>query len=66
MIKNNKLTKFLSKTESQILISILLALILSYYFPDFSKNIKFIGDIFLNLLKMLVMPIVIFSISTSI
>ncbi len=56
----------LSKTENQIFISILLALILGYYFPHFSKNIKFLGDIFLNLLKMLVIPIIIFSISTSI
>lgn len=56
----------LSKTEIQIFISILLALILGYYFPNFSKNVKFLGDIFLNLLKMLVIPIVIFSISTSI
>lgn len=66
MYKDNKLIKYLTKTEIQLLISILLALILSYYFPNFSKYIKFIGDIFLNLLKMFVIPIVIFSISTSI
>jgi len=54
-----------NKTEFLIFLSILLGLIVGYYFPNFSKGIKFLGDIFINVLKMFVLPIVVFSISSS-
>jgi proton glutamate symport protein len=55
----------LNKTELLIFLSILLGLAVGYYFPNFSKGIKFLGDIFINFLKMFVLPIVVFSISSS-
>jgi Na+/H+-dicarboxylate symporter len=55
----------LNKTELLIFLSILLGLAVGYYFPNFSKAIKFLGDIFINVLKMFVLPIVVFSISSS-
>jgi Na+/H+-dicarboxylate symporter len=55
----------LNKTELLIFLSILLALAVDYYFPNFSKSIKFLGDIFINVLKMFVLPIIVFSISSS-
>ena len=59
------LKKIFSKTEILIFVSIFLGLIGGYYFPNFCKSISFLGTIFLNLLKMFVIPVVIFSISTS-
>lgn len=55
----------LNKTELLIFLSILLGLAVGYYFPNFSKSIKFLGDIFINVLKMFVLPIIVFSISSS-
>ncbi|MEN3015698.1 MAG: dicarboxylate/amino acid:cation symporter [bacterium] len=49
-----------------IFASIVSGIIFGLVFPDLSKKIKIVGDIFLTLLKMLVIPLVIISITSAI
>lgn len=41
-----------------ILISVLLSIILGIYTPDLFSHIKFLGDIFINLLKLFALPLI--------
>lgn len=45
----------------QILISIIAGTLVGVYAPGMVPSIKFLGDIFLRLLKMLIAPLVLFS-----
>lgn len=58
-LKNYKLTIIL-------IISIILGTICGIYFETFSQNIKPLGDLFLNMLCTIVVPLVFFTISSSI
>ena len=50
----------------EIIIGIIVGVILGGFFPDFAVNLGLLGDIFLNALMMIVVPIVMFSIITGI
>ena len=49
-----------------IIISIVLAIILGLYFPKIVDNLAFIGTIYINLLKFMIIPIIFTSIMVSI
>lgn len=57
LFKNDVLTIFLS---------VILGVIFGYFLPDFSKSLKIIGEIFLSLLRMLVIPLVLVAITGAI
>ena len=44
--------------ENLTAIGIVLGIIFGVYFPGFSLEIRFLGDIFLNLLKMIIVPLI--------
>ncbi|EKE01985.1 MAG: sodium or proton dependent glutamate transport protein [uncultured bacterium] len=51
--------KLLKKYNTQlILISVVLSVVLGIYTPDLFISIKFLGDIFLNLLKLFALPLI--------
>jgi Na+/H+-dicarboxylate symporter len=50
----------------EIIIGIFIGILLGGFFPAFSTNLSFLGDIFLNFLMMIVVPVVMFSIITGI
>jgi len=52
--------------HSQILIGIALGLVFGLLLPDYTHNIKWLGDIFLRALKMITIPIVFTSIVTGV
>lgn len=56
----------LNKETLFIFVAILLGFVNGIFFPEFSKKIKIIGDIFLILLKLMVIPLVFVSITGSI
>lgn len=49
-----------------IIISLILGIILGIYLPNVAKNISFLGTIYVNLLKFMIIPIVFTSITVSI
>ena len=49
-----------------VLVSIVVGTLIGIYFPDFATSIKPLGDIFLNLMFTLVVPLVFFSISSAV
>ncbi len=52
--------------SSWVFVGIILGILTGFFLPEFSKKIKIIGDIFLLLLKMLVLPLVIVAITGAI
>ncbi|QMU55889.1 MAG: cation:dicarboxylase symporter family transporter [Candidatus Mycalebacterium zealandia] len=46
-----------------IIAGVVLGIFSGVYFPEFSLSLEFVGDIFLNLLKMMVIPLIIVSIT---
>jgi len=52
--------------ENLTLIGIVLGILIGIYLPDIALNFKIIGDVFLNLLKMIVIPLIFVSIFVSI
>lgn len=50
----------------RILIGFILGILIGLVFPSFSNSIKFLGDIYLNLIKMLITPIIFCSVYCSI
>ena len=44
--------------ENQILVALILGILAGYYFPREVQNIKILGDVFLALLKMIIVPLV--------
>jgi aerobic C4-dicarboxylate transport protein len=42
----------------QVLIAVLLGVIVSYFWPDFGKSLKPLGDAFIKLVKMIIAPII--------
>ncbi len=57
--------RFLS-LENLTLLSLILAVLLGIYFPDYGEHLKIFGDIFLSLLKMIIVPLVFTSVFTAI
>ncbi len=57
--------RFLS-LENLTLLSLIIAVFVGLNFKEFSQEVKFIGDIFLNLLKMIIVPLVFTSVFTAI
>lgn len=58
--------KFIKTLYGQVLIAILLGILLGYYFPTFSVQLKPLGDGFIKLVKMLIAPIIFCTIVTGI
>jgi Na+/H+-dicarboxylate symporter len=58
--------KKLLSIENLTFIGIILGVLTGVYLPDFALSIKFLGDIFLNLLKMIVIPLIFVSIFVAI
>ncbi|MFC1586980.1 dicarboxylate/amino acid:cation symporter [Planctomycetota bacterium] len=44
-----------------IIVGITLAVLIGVYAPDIGKKVKFLGDIFLNMLKMMIVPLIVTS-----
>lgn len=57
--------KFLS-IENLTILGIILGILVGIYIPELALNLKILGDIFLNLLKMIVIPLIFVSIFVSI
>lgn len=51
---------------TRIAIGFVIGIILGIFLPAFSLNIKFIGDIYLNLIKAMIIPIIFVAVSTGI
>ena len=49
---------FLKRLENQTLIGLGLGLLLGFYFPSASKYHSFLGELFITLLKMVMIPLV--------
>ncbi len=60
LIKSMKLLKL--KLHWQILIALVIAVILGYFFPASSKYLSWMGDLFLRGLKMVIIPLILSSI----
>ena len=58
--------KKLLNTENLTLIGIISGFLLGVYFPDFSKKIQLLGEIFLTLLKLIIVPLVFTSVFVAI
>ncbi len=52
--------------ENLTFLSLVLAVLLGIYIPDYGEHLKIFGDIFLNLLKMIIVPLVFTSVFTAI
>lgn len=50
----------------EIILGIVIGIVLGGFFPEFATKLSFLGDIFLNALMMIVVPVVIFSIISGI
>lgn len=46
--------------------SIILGLLVGYYFPDFAKHLKFIGEVYIDLLKMVILPFLVSAVIVSV
>lgn len=49
------------KIHTQILIAIIVGVVVGIAFPAFSERIEFVGDLFIKLLKMIIVPLIIAS-----
>ncbi|MES2277090.1 MAG: C4-dicarboxylate transporter DctA [Bacteroidota bacterium] len=54
--------KYLKILYVQVLIAILLGVLAGYYFPGFAPTAKLISDIFINMIKMIITPVIFMSI----
>lgn len=54
------------KFNISLIISLILGIILGYYFPSIANKLSFIGTIYINLLKFMIIPILITSITVTI
>lgn len=46
----------------QVVIGILLGVLAGYYFPGFSSTAKLISDVFINMIKMIIAPVIFFTV----
>ena len=51
---------------TRIAIGFVIGILLGIFLPEFSLNIKFIGDIYLNIIKAMIIPIIFVAVSTGI
>ena len=58
--------KYLKDMNVQVIIAIILGIVVGLYIPVIATSLKFIGVVFVNLLKMLVVPLIFASIFTAI
>lgn len=58
--------KYLKDMNVQVIIAIILGVLVGLYIPIIATSVKFIGVVFVNLLKMLVVPLIFASIFTAI
>lgn len=56
------MTKKLMKTENLTLIGAVLGIVCGIYFPAFAGNASFLGELFINLLKLIIIPLVFISV----
>ena len=52
--------------ENLTLLGIILGILTAYYFPGFMRHLKILGDVFLGLLKMIIIPLVFTSVLVAI
>ncbi|MDO4792992.1 MAG: dicarboxylate/amino acid:cation symporter [Filifactor alocis] len=50
----------------RIAVGFLAGIAMGFLFPDFSKKANFVGTIYLNLIRMMIVPVIFFSVSTGI
>ncbi len=58
--------RFLRSVENQTLLAIILAVLAGLYLPEVVSKISLLGDIFLRLLKMIIAPLILASVYTSV
>jgi Na+/H+-dicarboxylate symporter len=58
--------KKLATNPLTVIISIALGVMVGLHQPDFSKNLKFIGDIYVDLLKMVILPFLVSAVIVSV
>ncbi len=54
------------KIHTQIIIAIVLGIIIGLAFPQFAQKLQIIGDLFIKLLKMIIVPLILASMVTGI
>ena len=54
------------KLHWQILIAIIIAIIYGYFFPEYVPYVRWLGDLFLRALKMIIVPLILTSIITGV
>lgn len=52
------LSKKLPSLSTQIMISLILGALCGYFFPDIAKNLKPVGDGFIRMIKMIIVPLI--------
>src|SRR5436305_963554 len=54
--------KWLKILYIQVIIGIMAGIIVGYFFPQFSKTAKLISDTFINMIRMMIAPIIFFTV----
>ncbi|WP_372663400.1 dicarboxylate/amino acid:cation symporter [Cohnella sp.] len=54
--------KFMKNLTVQVLVAIVLGILLGIVFPSFAENLKVLSDVFIKMIKMVIAPIVFFTI----
>lgn len=49
---------------TQVIIAIIAGILLGHYWPDLSKDLKILGDVFIALIKMIIAPVIFITVST--
>jgi aerobic C4-dicarboxylate transport protein len=60
--KNMKLKKIMKNMTVQVLFAILLGILFGQFFPKYAVELKVLGDIFIKLIKMVIAPIIFFTV----
>ncbi len=58
--------RFLKSVENQTFLAIILGILAGHYFPEALFRISFFGDVFLRLLKMIIAPLILASVYSSV
>lgn len=60
--KNMKIKKIMKNMTVQVLFAILLGVLFGQFFPKYAVELKVLGDIFIKLIKMVIAPIIFFTV----
>ncbi len=61
-----KVMKFLKVLYVQVIIGIILGVIVGYFFPGFAPSAKLISDTFINMIRMVIAPLIFFTVVSGI